>query len=67
MVRSTISLELEMWLNDFPRLEILLAHRNRSAQGAGPFHYDPQDTAKIRLLATLLGRAQGEPDKTTPC
>jgi len=56
-----------MWLNDFPRLEILLAHRNRSAQGAGPFHYDPQGTAKIRLLATPLGRAQDEPDKTIPC
>ena len=29
-----------LWLNDFTRLEIILAHCSRSAQGAGPFHYD---------------------------
>src|SRR6266700_5764328 len=30
-----------LWLNDFTRLEIILGHCSRSAQGAGPFHYDP--------------------------
>ena len=29
--------------------------------------HNPQGTAKIRLLATPLGRAQDEPDKTIPC
>src|SRR4029453_87382 len=29
-----------LWLNAFTRLEILLAHGSRSAQGAGPFPYD---------------------------
>jgi hypothetical protein len=29
-----------LWLNGFTRLEIILAHYSRSAQGAGPFHYD---------------------------
>jgi hypothetical protein len=31
-----------LWLNDFTRLAIILAHCSRSAQGAGPFHYDQQ-------------------------
>ena len=30
-----------LWLNGFTGLEIILAHCSRSAQGAGPFHYDP--------------------------
>src|SRR6516164_2619192 len=29
-----------LWLNGFTGLEIILAHCSRSAQGAGPFHYD---------------------------
>ena len=30
-----------LWLHGFTGLEIMLAHCSRSAQGAGPFHYDP--------------------------
>src|SRR5205823_1441731 len=31
-----------LWLNGFPNLlELIVAHCSRSAQGAGPFHYDP--------------------------
>ncbi len=29
-----------LWLHGFTCLEIILAHGSRSAQGAGPFHYD---------------------------
>src|SRR5438132_3546410 len=30
-----------LWLNGFPNLlELIVAHCSRSAQGAGPFHYD---------------------------
>jgi hypothetical protein len=29
-----------LWLNGFTGLEIILAYCSRSAQGAGPFHYD---------------------------
>src|SRR6266581_7236557 len=29
-----------LWLHGFTGLAIILAHRSRSAQGAGPFHYD---------------------------
>jgi hypothetical protein len=29
--------------------------------------YAPQDTTKIRLLATPSGKGQDEPDKTIPC
>src|SRR4029453_14485913 len=42
-----------LWLNDFTRLEIILAHCSRSAQGAGPLHYD-QLLQDLGLLAFTL-------------
>jgi hypothetical protein len=41
-----------LWLNDFTCLDIILAHCSRSAQGAGPFHYDP---ASCREFSTATG------------
>src|SRR5215510_126013 len=30
-----------LWLYEFTALALIVAHRSRAAQGAGPFHYDP--------------------------
>src|SRR5215510_9912193 len=41
-----------LWLYEFTDLALIVAHRSRAAQGAGPFHYD---LIKAQLAKTLAG------------
>jgi hypothetical protein len=46
-----------LWLHGFTGVEIMLAHCSRSAQGAGPFHYDRFKVSPRNLALSGLGAA----------